>query len=35
MFTLNWETLRGPGGRTEPSVSKWLPPPPDKLGEAS
>jgi hypothetical protein len=35
MFTLNWETLRGPGGRTEPSVSKWLPPPPDKLGGES
>lgn len=35
MFTLNWETLSGPGGRTEPTVSKWLPPPPDKLGGAS
>jgi hypothetical protein len=35
LFTLNWETLRGPGGRTEPTVSKWLPPPPDKIGEES
>lgn len=35
MFTLNWETLSGPGGRTEPSVSKWIPPPPDKLGAES
>lgn len=32
MFTLNWETLRGPNGRTEPSVSRWIPPPPDPLG---
>jgi hypothetical protein len=32
MFTLNWQTLRGPGGRTEPSVSLWVPPPPDNLG---
>lgn len=33
MFTLNWETLRGPNGRIEPSVSRWVPPPPDPLGE--
>jgi hypothetical protein len=30
MFTLNYATLSGPGGRTEPSVSMWLPPPPPK-----
>jgi hypothetical protein len=35
MFTLNWETLRGPNGRTEPSVSRWVPPPPDPLGVKS
>jgi hypothetical protein len=35
MFTLNWETLAGPNGRAEPSVSLWLPPPPDELGEPS
>jgi len=28
LYTLNWETLAGPGERTEPSVSLWLPPPP-------
>jgi hypothetical protein len=33
MFTLNWKTLRGPNGRIEPSVSRWVPPPPDPLGE--
>ncbi|HEY6873133.1 MAG TPA: hypothetical protein VI298_10450 [Geobacteraceae bacterium] len=25
MFTLNFEHFQGPGGRTEPSVSMWLP----------
>lgn len=25
MFTLNFEHFQGPGGRTEPSVSRWLP----------
>ncbi|HYO79688.1 MAG TPA: hypothetical protein VE010_24700 [Thermoanaerobaculia bacterium] len=30
LFTLNYETLSGPGGRTEPSISMWLPPPPPK-----
>jgi hypothetical protein len=33
LFTLNWETLRGPNGRIEPSVSRWVPPPPDPIGE--
>ncbi len=33
MYTLNWETLRGVDGRTEPSVSMWVPPPPDPEGE--
>jgi hypothetical protein len=28
MYTLNYETLLGPGERTEPSVSLWLPPAP-------
>ena len=35
MYTLNWETLRGTDGRTEPSVSMWLAPPPDPKGEIS
>ena len=28
MFALNYETLAGPGGRTEPSISQWVPTPP-------
>lgn len=28
LYTLNWETWIGAEGRTEPSVSMWLPPPP-------
>ncbi len=28
LYTLNWETFIGADGRTEPSVSMWLPPPP-------
>ncbi|WP_426271815.1 hypothetical protein ACN9MB_10770 [Dyella kyungheensis] len=28
LYTLNWETWIGADGRTEPSVSMWLPPPP-------
>ncbi|BBB92572.1 MAG TPA: hypothetical protein PKA28_03910 [Methylomusa anaerophila] len=29
MFTLNFESQLGPGGRTEPSVSEWIPSTPD------
>ncbi len=25
LFTLNYEAMRGPGGRTEPSISQWIP----------
>jgi hypothetical protein len=25
VYTLNYETFKGPGGRTEPSVSEWIP----------
>ncbi len=28
LFALNYERLSGPGGRTEPSVSQWIPTPP-------
>lgn len=28
MFALNYETLAGPDGRTEPSISQWVPTPP-------
>jgi hypothetical protein len=35
MYTLNWETLRGPDGRAEPSVSVWTPPAPPGGGEPS
>jgi hypothetical protein len=28
LFTLNYSTFMGPGGRTEPSVSQWMPTPP-------
>jgi hypothetical protein len=28
LFTLNYSTFAGPGGRTEPSVSQWIPTPP-------
>ena len=28
LFTLNYATFPGPGGRTEPSVSQWIPTPP-------
>jgi hypothetical protein len=28
LFTLNYSTFKGPGGRTEPSVSQWMPTPP-------
>jgi hypothetical protein len=31
MYTLNWETLSGRNGRTEPSISQWLPPPPEQV----
>ena len=31
LYTLNWETLTGPDNRNEPSVSLWLPPPPEEL----
>jgi hypothetical protein len=30
LYTLNWETFIGAEGRTEPSVSLWLPPPPNQ-----
>lgn len=29
LYTLNWESWLGDGGRTEPSVSVWLAPPPE------
>jgi hypothetical protein len=32
LYTLNWEHLRSPEGRPEPSVSLWLAPPPDAAG---
>jgi hypothetical protein len=32
MYTLNWQTLEGPGGRPEPSISQWLAPPPSVAG---
>lgn len=35
MYTLNWQTLRGPNGRPEPSVSQWLPPVPGQIGALS
>jgi hypothetical protein len=35
MYTLNWQILRGPNGRPEPSVSQWLPPVPGQIGEPS
>lgn len=25
VFTMNWQPMRGPLGRTEPSISEWLP----------
>jgi hypothetical protein len=25
LYTLNYESFQGPGGRTEPSVSTWMP----------
>ena len=25
LYTLNYESFQGPGGRTEPSVSPWIP----------
>lgn len=28
LFALNYEKIAGPGGRTEPSVSQWMPSPP-------
>jgi hypothetical protein len=28
MYTLNYEIILSAGGRPEPSVSMWLPPPP-------
>ncbi|MBI1771872.1 MAG: hypothetical protein HYR68_05920 [Burkholderiales bacterium] len=28
LFTLNYESYSGPGGRTEPSISQWAPSPP-------
>lgn len=28
LFALNFEKIAGPGGRTEPSVSQWIPTPP-------
>jgi hypothetical protein len=28
LFTLNYESIAGPGGRTEPSISQWSPTPP-------
>ncbi|WP_460503544.1 hypothetical protein, partial [Hymenobacter agri] len=28
VYTLNYEVLLGPNGRTEPSVSQWVPPAP-------
>ena len=28
VYTLNYETIVGPNGRTEPSVSQWIPPVP-------
>jgi hypothetical protein len=28
LFTLNYATFKGPGGRTEPSISQWIPTPP-------
>ena len=28
LLTLNYEVLRGPGGRTEPTISQWSPTPP-------
>ncbi|MGS2725979.1 hypothetical protein ACU8DI_05180 [Psychroserpens sp. BH13MA-6] len=28
LFTLNFEKLSGPNGRTEPSISQWIPTPP-------
>lgn len=31
MYTLNWESWLGDGGRTEPSVSVWLAPAPEQL----
>ncbi len=33
VYTLNWEALTGRNGRTEPSVSHWIPPAP-KVGDA-
>lgn len=29
LYVLNWETLVGPDNRIEPTVSLWLPPPPE------
>ena len=29
LYTLNFEHFEGPGGRTEPSVSTWLPTTPE------
>jgi hypothetical protein len=30
VYTMNYEVILGAEGRTEPSISKWLPPPPAK-----
>jgi hypothetical protein len=34
MYTLNFEHFEGPGGRTEPSISTWLPTTPEGKKEA-
>ena len=33
VYTLNYEAIAGPGGRTEPSVSEWIPSTPPGTGE--
>ena len=33
VYTLNWDVLKGHNGRTEPTVSHWIPPAPKVKGE--